>query len=208
MFRRRPILPFIAVFCGAAFLGGPALTQEKSIVVASTTSPKDSGLFAHLPPIFTERTGIAVTVLAVGTGQALDIGRRGDADVVFTHAKSAEQAFVSEGDGVKRYPVMYNDFVLIGPVSDPARIKGMNDVAKALIAIKDIQATFISRGDNSGTHMLELKLWNEDVGINAQKLDGYWYRPVARGMDATLHKALVDGGYALSCHMDSPQKQG
>jgi tungstate transport system substrate-binding protein len=123
-------------------------------------------LFGHLLPIFTEKTGIAVKVLAVGTGQAFDIARRGDADVVFAHAKSAGQRFVAEGYGVKRYPVMYNDFVLIGPESDPAGIKGMTDVAKALKAIKDKSATFISRGDNSGTHMFELMLWNKDVGID------------------------------------------
>jgi tungstate transport system substrate-binding protein len=198
MFHRRPILAFIAVFCSVVFLAGPVRTQEKSIVVASTTSLKDSGLFGHLLPIFTEKTGIAVKVVAVGTGQALDIARRGEADVVFTHAKAAEQAFIAEGHGVKRCPVMYNDFVLIGPDSDPAGIKGMTDVAKALKAIKDKPADFISRGDNSGTHMLELKLWNKDVGINVQQLDGPWYRPVARGMNATLHKALVHGGYTLS----------
>jgi tungstate transport system substrate-binding protein len=120
MFHRRPILAFIAVFCSVVFLAGPVRTQEKSIVVASTTSLKDSGLFGHLLPIFTEKTGIAVKVVAVGTGQALDIARRGEADVVFTHAKAAEQAFIAEGHGVKRCPVMYNDFVLIGPDSDPA----------------------------------------------------------------------------------------
>jgi tungstate transport system substrate-binding protein len=151
-----------------------------------------------LLPLFTLKTGIAVKVLAVGTGQALDIARRGDADVVFVHARSAEQTFVAEGHGVKRYPVMYNDFVLIGPKSDPAGIKGMKDVAKALKAIKDKPAPFISRGDNWGTHMLELMLWNKDVGINIQQLDGPWYRSAGRGMDATLHKARVHGGYALS----------
>jgi tungstate transport system substrate-binding protein len=166
MLHRRPILAFIVVFCGAAFFGGPVLTQEKSIVVASTTSTKDSGLFGYLLPIFTKETDVAVKVVAVGTGQALDTARRGDADVVFTHAKSAEQAFVTEGQGVKRYPVMYNDFVLIGPEGDPAGIRGMKDIAMALKTISDKQAAFISRGDHSGTHMLELKLWNKDVGID------------------------------------------
>jgi tungstate transport system substrate-binding protein len=155
-------------------------------------------LFEHLLPPFTQKTGIAVKVLAVGTGQALDIARRGDADVVFVHARSAEQTFVAEGHCVKRCPVTYNDFVLIGPKSDPAGIKGMKDVAKALKAIKDKPAPFISRGDNSGTHMFELMLWNKDVGINIQQLDGPWYRSAGRGMDATLHKARVHGGYALS----------
>jgi tungstate transport system substrate-binding protein len=163
---------------------GYATAQEKSIVVASTTSTKDTGLFDHLLPLFTMKTGIAVKVLAVGTGQALDIARRGEADVVFVHNKSAEQTFVVEGHGEKRYPVMYNDFVLIGPKSDPAGIKGMKDVAKALKAIKDKPATFISRGDNSGTHLFELMLWNKDVGINIQKQSGSWYQPIERGWRA------------------------
>jgi tungstate transport system substrate-binding protein len=155
---RKTILAFIAVLGIAIFLSGHALVQEKSIVIASTTSTQDSGLFEHLLPRFTEKTGIAVKVLSQGTSQALDTGRRGDADVVFVHAKSAEQRFLAEGQGVKRFPVMYNDFVLIGPKSDPAGIKGMDDVAKAFKAIKDKQATFISRGDHSGTHLAELAL--------------------------------------------------
>src|SRR5262249_37911427 len=195
MFARKLTLAFLAAFCSAIFLAGPGLTQEKTIVVVSTTSMKDSGLFGHLLPIFTEKTGIAVNVLSVGTGQALDIARGGNADLVLTHAKTAEQLFIAEGDGVKRYPIMYDDFVLVGPKSDPAGVKGMTDVAKALKAIKEKPATFVSRGDNSGTHMLELRLWSKDVGINIQELDGPWYRSAARGMAATLHKALVYGGY-------------
>jgi tungstate transport system substrate-binding protein len=195
---RKPIFALIAVFCSAVFLAGPALAQEKSIIVASTTSTKDSGLFEHLLPLFTLKTGIAVKVRALGTGQALDVARRGDADVVFVHAKLVEQTFVAEGHGVKRYPVMYNDFVLIGPESDPAGIRGEKDVAKALRAIKDKPASFISRGDNSGTHQFELMLWNKDVGINIQELDGPWYKSVERGMKATLHMARATDGYALS----------
>jgi tungstate transport system substrate-binding protein len=195
---RKQILAFIAIVSSAVFLAGNALAQEKSIVVASTTSTKDSGLFDHLLPPFTKKTGITVNVMAVGTGQALDDARRGDTDVVFVHSKNAEQQFVAEGHGVKRYPVMYNDFVLIGPNSDPAGIKGMTDVAKALKAIKDQQATFISRGDHSGTHLAELKLWNKDVGINIEEESGAWYKPTARGMKATLYMALVSGGYTLS----------
>lgn len=195
---RKQILALIAVFCGAVFLAGPTLAQEKSIVVASTTSTKDTGLFEHLLPLFTQKTGIAVKVQALGTGQALDMARRGDADVVFVHAKSAEEAFIAEGNGVKRYPVMYNDFVLIGPESDPAGIKGMKDVAKALMAIKDKTATFISRGDHSGTHLLELMLWNRDAGVNIQALDGPWYKSAQRGMKATLHMARATDGYVLS----------
>jgi tungstate transport system substrate-binding protein len=144
------------------------------------------------------KTGITVKVLAVGTGQALDIARRGDADVVFVHAKSAEQTFVAEGHGVKRNPVMYNDFVLIGPKSDPAGIKGLKDVAKALKSIKDKPATFISRGDNSGTHHIELMLWNKDVGIDIQQQSGSWYQPIERGMEATLRIARARDAYALS----------
>jgi len=177
---------------------GCATAQEKSIVVASTTSTKDTGLFDHLLPLFSMKTGITVKVLAVGTGQALDIGRRGDADVVFVHAKSAEQTFVAEGHGVKRHPVMYNDFVLIGPKSDPAGIKGLKDVAKALKAIKDKPATFISRGDNSGTHQFELMLWNKDVGVDIQQQSGSWYQPIERGMEATLRIARARDAYALS----------
>jgi len=196
--QRKPILAFIAVFSCAVFLAGPALAQEKSIVLAAATSAKDSGLFDHLLPPFTQKTGIAVNVVAVGTGQALDTARRGDADVVFTHAKITEQQFIAEGHGVKRYPVMYNDFVLIGPKDDPAGIKGMNDVAKALKTIKDKQATFISRGDYSGTHLFELKLWNKDVGIKVEDENDSWYRSIERGMKATLHMARASGGYVLS----------
>src|SRR5262245_54024987 len=195
---RKSLLAFIAVLGGAGFLLGHALAQEKSIVVASTTSTKDSGLFNHLLPLFTEKTGIAVKVFALGTGQALDAARWGEADVVFVHSKLAEQAFVAEGHGVKRYPVMYNDFVLIGPKTDPAGIKGMTDVTNALKAIKDQRATFISRGDHSGTHLAELALWKTGAGINIEEENGPWYKRTARGMKATLHMASVSGGYALS----------
>ena len=195
---RNTTLAFIAVFGLAVFLPGHAVAQEKSIVVASTTSTKDSGLFGHLLPLFKQKTGITVKVLAVGTGQALDAGRRGDADAVFVHAKSAEQRFLAEGQGVKRFPVMYNDFVLIGPKSDPAGIKGMNDVAQAFKTIKDKQATFISRGDHSGTHLAELALWNKDAGIDIENDNGAWYESIGRGMEPTLYMASAKGGYVLS----------
>jgi tungstate transport system substrate-binding protein len=195
---RKFILAFIAVFGVAVFLTAHALAQGKSIVVASTTSTQDSGLFDYLLPLFTQKTGITVKVLAQGTGQALDTGRRGEADVVFVHAKGAEQRFVAEGDGVKRFPVMYNDFVLIGPKSDPAGIRNLNDVAKAFTAIKDKQATFISRGDRSGTHLAELMIWNKDVGIDIEKDRGPWYISVGQGMDDTLHMAAASNGYVLS----------
>jgi len=196
---RKSIFAFVVVICAAAILPGPhAVAQEKSIIVASTTSTQDSGLFRYLLPIFTQKTGIAVKVLAEGTGQALDAGRRGDACVVFVHAKSAELGFVAEGQGVKRFPVMYNDFVLIGPKSDPAGVRGMKDVAKALQMIKDKQAPFISRGDRSGTHLAELALWNKDVGIDIEKEKGPWYKSVGAGMGATLNMANENGAYVLS----------
>ena len=183
---------------GAMILASPAThAEDKSIVVASTTSTQDSGLFEYLLPLFKKKTGITVKVVAQGTGQALDTGRRGDADVVFVHAKSAELKFLAEGQGVKRYPVMYNDFVLIGPKSDPAHIKGMKDVAKAFQIIKDKQATFISRGDRSGTNIAELKLW-KDAGIDIAKDKGPWYKSIGQGMGAALNTAGASNGYVLS----------
>jgi tungstate transport system substrate-binding protein len=182
---------------GAALLLAQAVAQEKSIVVASTTSTQDSGLFEYLLPIFQHRTGIAVKVIAQGTGQALDTGRRGDADVVFVHAKSAEEKFLAEGQGVKRNPVMYNDFVLIGPKDDPAGIKG-NDIAAALKSIKEKQAPFFSRGDRSGTHIAELALWNRDAGIDIDKDKGGWYKSIGQGMGAALNMASASNAYVLS----------
>jgi tungstate transport system substrate-binding protein len=182
---------------GAALLSAQVVAQEKSIVVASTTSTQDSGLFEYLLPIFQQKTGIAVKVIAQGTGQALDTGRRGDADVVFVHAKSAEEKFLAEGQGVKRNPVMYNDFVLIGPKSDPAGIKG-NDIAAALKSIKEKQAPFVSRGDRSGTHIAELALWNRDAGIDIDKDKGGWYKSIGQGMGAALNMASASNAYVLS----------
>jgi tungstate transport system substrate-binding protein len=196
--RRKTTLAFIALFGATFFSAGQPFAEEKSIVVASTTSTQDSGLFEYLLPIFQQKTGIAVKVIAQGTGQALDTGRRGDADVVFVHAKSAEETFLAEGEGVKRYPVMYNDFVLIGPKSDPAGIKGTADVAKALLLIKDNQAPFISRGDRSGTHMAELALWNKDAGIEIEKEKGPWYKSIGQGMGAALNMAGASNAYVLS----------
>src|SRR5215471_1090426 len=164
----------------ATALSVPVLAQEKSIVVASTTSTQDSGLFGHILPLFKAKSGIDVRVVAQGTGQALDTGRRGDADVVFVHAKPAEEKFLAEGEGVKRYPVMYNDFILVGPKSDPARVKLTKDILAALKAIKDKQAEFISRGDRSGTHQAELKLWQlASIDIAAAK--GPWYKDIGQG---------------------------
>jgi tungstate transport system substrate-binding protein len=187
---------FITAFI-ASLLGSVAVAQAaESIVVASTTSTQDSGLFGHILPMFQKQTGIEVKVVAQGTGQALDTGRRGDADVVFVHAKSAEEKFLSEGFGVKRYPVMYNDFVLIGPKDDPAGIKG-KDVLAALTAIKDKAAPFISRGDRSGTHTAELKLWKQ-ADIDIAKDKGPWYKEIGQGMGAALNMASGSNAYVLS----------
>ena len=200
MFNRRMLIA--AVAAAAVLSGAPVSAQDKSIVVSSTTSTQDSGLFGYILPLFKQKTGIEVKVIAQGTGQALDTGRRGDADVVFVHAKSAEEKFLAEGQGVKRYPVMYNDFVLIGPKSDPAGIKGMKDVAKAMQTIKAKQAPFISRGDRSGTHIAELKLW-KDAGIDiekdlASKNLGPWYKAIGQGMGAALNTAGASNAYVLS----------
>jgi tungstate transport system substrate-binding protein len=174
-----------------------ASAQEKSITVSSTTSTQDSGLFGHILPLFKAKTGIEVKVISQGTGQALDTGRRGDADVVFVHAKSAEEKFLAEGFGVKRFPVMYNDFVIIGPKSDPAGIKGMKDVAAALNTIKAKGASFISRGDKSGTHIAEINLWMT-VGIDIEKDKGPWYKSIGQGMGAALNTAAASNAYVMS----------
>jgi tungstate transport system substrate-binding protein len=196
MFNRRMLIA--AVAAAAVWSGTPVSAQDKSIVVSSTTSTQDSGLFGYILPLFKQKTGIDVKVIAQGTGQALDTGRRGDADVVFVHAKSAEQKFLAEGQGVKRHPVMYNDFVLIGPKSDPAGVKGMKDVAKALQMIKDKQAPFISRGDRSGTHLAELALWNKNAGIDIEKDKGPWYKSIGQEMGAALNTASASNAYVLS----------
>ena len=193
MFTRRAVLAFAAIIVVAA----PSLAQDKSIVVASTTSTQDSGLFGHILPLFKAKTGIDAKVVAQGTGQALDTGRRGDADVVFVHAKAQEEKFVADGAGVKRNPVMYNDFVLIGPKSDPAGIKGMTDVAEALKAIKAKGAPFISRGDRSGTHIAELDLWKA-AGIDIGKDKGPWYKEIGQGMGAALNTASAVNAYVLA----------
>ena len=186
----------IAATASLAF-AGHAFAQDKSIVVASTTSTQDSGLFGHILPMFKAKTGIDVKVVAQGTGQALDTARRGDADVVFVHAKPAEEKFLSEGFGVKRYPVMYNDFVLIGPKADPAGIKGSKDIVAALGAIKAKGADFISRGDKSGTHQAELNLWKV-AGIDIAKDKGPWYKEIGQGMGAALNTASASNAYVLA----------
>jgi tungstate transport system substrate-binding protein len=177
--------------------GAPALAQQKTIVVASTTSTQDSGLFGHILPIFKEKTRIDVKVVSQGTGQALDAARRGDADVVFVHARPQEEKFVADGFGVRRFPVMYNDFVLVGPKSDPADIKGQSIVA-ALKTIKEKSAPFISRGDKSGTHAAELALWKAAEIDVAGADKGPWYREIGQGMGAALNIASSMNGYVLA----------
>ena len=175
----------------------PVCAQDKFIVVASTTSTEQSGLFGHILPVFQKNAGIQVRVVALGTGQALDLARRGDADVVFVHARSAEEKFLAEGHGVRRFDVMYNDFVLIGPKSDPAKMAGGRDILDALKKIKAASAPFVSRGDNSGTHIAELDLWKL-AGIDIAKEKGSWYRDTGQGMGPALNTAAAMNAYILS----------
>ena len=193
MFIRRLLIAIAA----SVVLAGTAFAQDKSILVASTTSTQDSGLFGHLLPMFKTKTGIDVRVVAQGTGQALDTGRRGDADLVFVHAKSAEEKFLAEGFGVKRYPVMYNDFILIGAKSDPAGIQGSKDIVAALKALKDKATPFISRGDRSGTHAAELNLWKL-AGIDIAAAKGPWYKEIGQGMGAALNTASAASAHVLA----------
>ena len=193
-----PTRRLILVLAPLAVLAVPAAAQDKSIVVASTTSTQDSGLFGHILPLFKAKTGIDVRIVSQGTGQALDTGRRGDADVVFVHAKAQEEKFVADGFGVKRYPVMYNDFVLIGPKTDPSGIKGSKDIVAALKAIRGQAAPFISRGDKSGTHTAELALWKA-ADINVAVTDrGSWYKEIGQGMGAALNTASASNAYVLA----------
>jgi tungstate transport system substrate-binding protein len=196
MLNRRLLIA--AAVLGVALFAAPiAQAQDKFIVVASTTSTRDSGLFEYLLPKFKAKTGITVKVVAQGTGKALDTGRRCDADVLFVHAKAAEEKFVKEGYGGPRHPVMYNDFVVVGPKSDPAGIKGMKDVGKAMVTIMNKKADFISRGDNSGTNKAELRLWKAS-GIDIDKQKGPWYKAIGQGMGATLNTAAASNAYTLT----------
>jgi tungstate transport system substrate-binding protein len=211
---------FVLLAAGAIIATSMAAqAQDKSIVVASTTSTQDSGLFGHILPLFKKKTGIDVRVVSQGTGQALETGRRGDADVVFVHARAQEEKFVADGHGVRRFPVMYNDFVLIGPKSDPAKVGGTKDIVAALKKIKEAQAAFISRGDKSGTHAAELNLWKaagidphpippphspSKTGVNALSLGegwvgaGPWYKEIGQGMGAALNTASASNAYVLA----------
>jgi len=175
----------------------PALAQEKFIVVASTTSTEQSGLFGYVLPVFQKKTGIQVRVVALGTGQALDLARRGDADVVFVHARAAEEKFLAEGHGVRRFDVMYNDFVLIGPRADPAKVSGGRDILDALKKIKAASAPFVSRGDRSGTHIAELDLWKL-AGIDIATEKGPWYRDTGQGMGPALNTTAAMNAYILA----------
>jgi tungstate transport system substrate-binding protein len=191
------VLSFALALCvGAVAAYASAIAEDRSIVVASTTSTQDSGLYGYLLPIFKAKTGIEVKVIAQGTGQALDTARRGDADVVFIHAKSQEEKFIADGFGVKRFDVMYNDFVLIGPKDDPAGVKG-KDIETALKTIQAKAAPFVSRGDRSGTHAAELALWKQ-AGIDITASKGPWYREIGQGMGAALNTASAMNGYVLS----------
>lgn len=197
MVNRRLFTAIAVVLTFLASSGASASAQEQSIVVASTTSTRDSGLFDHILPLFNARTGIEVRVVAQGTGQALDAGRRGDADVVFVHAREQEEKFVEQGFGVKRFDVMYNDFVLIGPRSDPAGIKGSPDIAVALTSIQSKKTAFVSRGDKSGTHLAELGLWKA-AGVDIAAMKGPWHKEIGQGMGAALNTASAMDAYVLS----------
>jgi tungstate transport system substrate-binding protein len=186
-------------FLGALLIciGVGAQAQERYITVASTTSTEQSGLFGYLLPIYEKQTGVKVRVVALGTGQALDVARRGDADVVFVHARDAEEKFLAEGHGVKRFSVMYNDFILIGPKKDSAKVGGGKDILAALKKVQATQAPFVSRGDRSGTHMAELALWKA-AEVDIDKAKGPWYRDTGQGMGPALNTAAAMSAYILA----------
>jgi tungstate transport system substrate-binding protein len=197
-FNRRVLLGLclgLFVFAGAP--NSALKAGDKFIIVQSTTSTQNSGLFEHILPIFTKKTGIEVRVVAVGTSQALKNAENGDGDVVLVHSKPDEEKFVADGWGVKRYDVMYNDFVIVGPASDPAKIAGLKDAAQSLKKIAEAEAPFASRGDESGTHKEELKLW-QDAGIDPKPSSGKWYLETGSGMGATLNTAVGKQAYALT----------
>jgi len=196
---RRSLIGALALLCTTLCAGISTAQQgrDRYITVASTTSTEHSDLFAYLLPIFEAKTGIGVRVVALGTGQALDVARRGDADVVFVHDEVAEKKFVAEGHGVDRREVMYNDFVLIGPKTDPADVAGAKDVETAFAAIAAAKAPFVSRGDRSGTHAAELRTW-EAAGIDIDARKNDWYRGTGSGMGAALNTAAAMDAYILS----------
>ena len=193
----RKILKFGLAATGAILLVAGAVHAEESIIVQSTTSTQNSGLYKHLLPIFRIKTGIQVNVVAVGTGQAIKNARNCDGDVLLVHAKPAEEKFVKEGYGVKRTDLMYNDFVIVGPPSDPAKVDGMKDAPVALKKIAASKAIFASRGDNSGTHKKEVRLWQAS-GVDSQSASGKWYRETGSGMGATLNTGVGMGAYVMT----------
>ncbi len=200
MLRRRSLLflPVLALALGAtAVPADRPQADERFIIVQSTTSTQNSGLLDAILPQFTAKTGIEVRVVAVGTGQAIKNARNGDGDVLLVHAKPAEEKFIAEGYGVERFDLMYNDFVIVGPKGDPAGIGGMTTILPALKKIASAQAPFASRGDDSGTHKKELRLWKE-AGLDPAAASGTWYRETGSGMGATLNTAVAMGTYTLS----------
>ena len=192
----RALRHVVAGALACVMFAAPTLADERYITVASTTSTEQSGLFAHLLPVFEKASGIKVRVIALGTGQALDTARRGDADVVFVHDRVAEDKFVAEGFGIERADVMYNDFVLIGPETDPAKAKG-NDLVEGLRRIAASQSPFVSRGDKSGTHAAELRFWKA-AGVDLDTAKGAWYRDTGSGMGPALNTASGLSAYILS----------
>ncbi|MEZ5653157.1 MAG: substrate-binding domain-containing protein [Burkholderiaceae bacterium] len=194
---RRSFIGIAATALVALGIGGQAAAKDEFIVVQSTTSTQNSGLFKHLLPIFEKKTGIQVRVVAVGTGQAIKNAANGDGDVLFVHAKPAEEKFVAAGDGVERHDVMYNDFVIVGPPSDPAGVAGSSDVVASLKKIAAAKAPFASRGDDSGTHKAELRLWKA-AGVDVKGASGGWYRETGSGMGATLNTGTAMGTYIMT----------
>ncbi|MDO5758950.1 MAG: extracellular solute-binding protein [Rhodobacterales bacterium] len=194
---RRSFLGFAAAGLLALGLSGPAAAQDKFIVVQSTTSTQNSGLFDYILPMFAKKTGIEVRVVAVGTGQALKNAANGDGDVLFVHAKPAEEKFVADGDGVSRHDVMYNDFIIVGPPSDPAGIDGMSDAAAAMAKIAETESAFASRGDDSGTNKAELRLWKK-AGVDVDAASGGWYSETGSGMGATLNTGIGMNAYIMT----------
>lgn len=194
---KRVLIASLLAMLTAAMVAGSATAGDRYITLASTTSTENSGLFSHLLPKFEAESGIAVRVVAVGTGQALRLARRGDADVLLVHHRPSEEAFVAEGHGVERFDVMFNDFVVVGPQDDPAEIAGMTDAPAALAKIAAAGAPFASRGDDSGTHKAELAIWRA-AGVDAAAASGSWYRETGAGMGATLNTASAMDAYALT----------
>jgi tungstate transport system substrate-binding protein len=197
-FGRRDVLKLaLAAFATLALVVPVSRAADNFIIVQSTTSTQNSGLFEHILPLFTKKTGIEVRVVAVGTGQALKNAQKGDGDVVLVHSQPDEEKFVADGWGVKRYPVMYNDFIIVGPAADPAKIAGMKQAPEALKKIAEAQTPFASRADDSGTHKAELKLWHE-AGVDPKASSGSWYLETGSGMGATLNIAVGKHAYALT----------